>query len=104
MSRTILTTLALCALLSAAACTDLTGPGTNNDTRVGQDGGKHRNPNQVASPDEITPPGDGEGGSDGVKDTSGQPGTNPVPRDPGDLSPVQSGGGAAPGHPDEIEP
>jgi hypothetical protein len=104
MSRTILSALAICALLSAAACTDLTGPAVNNgDTRTSQGGGKDRTPGEVASPDEITPPGDGGGGGEIKEPVSGQPGQQP--HDPGDLSPVQGNDdGPRPGSGDEINP
>lgn len=86
MSRSIKTLIALCALISAAACNNIAGPvgdTTSNGPAVGD-----RNGDQIQNPDQIDP-GDGDGGGSGVKEDPPvklEP-IVPEPRNPGDVSP-----------------
>ena len=88
MSRSIKTLIALCALISAAACNNIAGPlgdATSTGPKVGD-----RSGDQIANPDQVDPgDGDGGGGGAGVKE---DPPIKidpivPEPRNPGDVSP-----------------
>jgi hypothetical protein len=79
MSRTLLTVIALGALLSANACTQTTALDSNSENRRTAGSGGDKNPSQIESPDEVTP-GDGDGG-----------GTTPEVKEPVSSNP---GGGS----------
>ncbi len=88
MSRSFLTIIALCAVLSAAACNSVTGPAANSgDNRTAGSGGRDRNPGTIASPDELAPP-DGDNGGGGG-DTKEETYVAPAPRlDPVEHTPI----------------
>jgi hypothetical protein len=86
MTRTLLTLVALSAVLSMNACSQVTGLDSDRDTtQNGAPRGGDKNPaDQIESPDEYVPgDGDGSGGGDDIKD--------PVYNQPrrGQLEPVQ---------------
>jgi hypothetical protein len=70
MTRTILTLVALGAVLSMNACTQVTGLDDRSSTQNGAPRGGDKNPaDQIESPDEYVPgDGDGGGGGEDVKE------------------------------------
>jgi hypothetical protein len=99
MARTILTALALAAILATAACnSSVTGPAFIDENTVADQGGD-RTPDVFEDPDVIAPEEGGSGGGTPARGAYNQLRQRRI-RVPGDLAPVDgenSGGGEATG-------
>ena len=93
MARTLLSIMALVALLALSACNSVTGPDTESNRGATTVGGKDRSPLQFDSPDTVTP-GEGENsGSDHHPLNRIRVRRQPHDRDREEVAPDEGAGG-----------